>query len=213
MASGRWICRRWRAGLRGERMSDLTPQVIEVLNRNEFLAPFISKGFIPYIPEWDAGVDFILLRERNEKCGYSSDLLLKVQLKSRWTVNCKYFGRDIWIAFPEDGEPHTRRWFLMPHDVMVAQGRMLHGETASWHSGHYSKVVSSSSFDQHARFETRNVLRCISNSPLTSFMEGSARTWLSACDEGEAALIAHAGGYLSANESRTSLDRLASAKD
>lgn len=194
-------------------MAELAARVIEVLNRNEFLAPFISMGFIPYIPEWDAGVDFILLRERDEKHGYSGDLLLKVQLKSRWTVNRKYFGRDIWIAFPEDGEPHGRRWFLMPHDVMVAHGHMLHGKTASWHAGHYSKVVGPSSLEPHTKYETKNFLQCIANVPLTRFTEASARTWLPVCDDGEAAWVAHAGGHRPAGESRASLDRLTSAKD
>jgi hypothetical protein len=27
-------------------------------------------------------------------------VLRKVQLKSRWTIDRKYMGRDIWVAFP-----------------------------------------------------------------------------------------------------------------
>lgn len=160
-------------------MTQLTSQAVEVLNRNEFLAPFIAAGFIPYIPAWDDGVDFILLRERQK--GQPNDLLLKVQLKSRWTVNeRKYFRRDIWIAFPEEGLPGKRRWFLMPHDVMVAEGRALHGTSTSWKDGHYSKVVGDAFANAFAKFEVGNLLRAMASQPLSDFTKDGAAGWMPA---------------------------------
>ena len=43
---------------------------------------------------------------------------LKVQLKSRLTIDRKYDGKDIWIAFP-----HKDCWYLIRHD------RLLHKVT------------------------------------------------------------------------------------
>ena len=74
-------------------------------------------------------MDFILYRE-------SDGQLRKVQLKARWTIERKYIGRDIWIAFPA-GED----WYLMPHDQMLAAAE-TDGvtKTASWvESGAYSR--------------------------------------------------------------------------
>ena len=39
---------------------------------------------------------------------------LKVQLKSRLTIDRKYCGKDIWMMFP-DGD----RWYLVRHDQLV----------------------------------------------------------------------------------------------
>lgn len=41
---------------------------------------------------------------------------LKVQLKSRLTFNNKYFGKNIWICFPNKNE-----WFLYNHDELLAK--------------------------------------------------------------------------------------------
>jgi hypothetical protein len=52
--------------------------------------------------------------------------LRKVQQKSRWTIDQKYVGREIWIAFPFAGD-----WYLIPHDMMVASADAA-TQTASW---------------------------------------------------------------------------------
>ena len=39
---------------------------------------------------------------------------LKVQLKTRLTIDQKYFGKDLFIAFP-----HQSAWYLFPHDSTV----------------------------------------------------------------------------------------------
>lgn len=88
-------------------MSHYRSQVREVINRNTVISLALEQGFNAFVPVYDGGVDFILYRE--------SDLeLRKVQLKARWTIDRKYLGRDIWIAFPIAGD-----WYLMRHDEMV----------------------------------------------------------------------------------------------
>jgi hypothetical protein len=61
---------------------------------------------------------------------------LKVQLKSRLTINKKYLGKDLWIAF-NDGAS----WYLFPHDAVTEQilAATDIGTTASWmEQGGYS---------------------------------------------------------------------------
>ena len=104
-------------------------QVREVINRYTVISLALDQGFNAFLPVYDGGVDLILYRERD-------GVLRKVQLKGRWTIDRKYCGRDIWIAFPIAGE-----WYLMPHDVMVAQAE-ADGvtRTASWiEGGAYSR--------------------------------------------------------------------------
>src|SRR5271157_1618648 len=83
-------------------------QIKEVINRNTVASLALEQGFNVFLPVYDGGVDFILYRE-------SDGLIHKVQLKARWTIDRKYIGRDIWIAFPIAGD-----WYLMPHDEMLA---------------------------------------------------------------------------------------------
>ena len=109
---------------------NFSSQITEVKNRYQFITPFLTDDFIPYIPEYDAGVDFILYRDHD-------DLLLKIQLKSRWTIDKRYFRRNIWIAFP-NLESVSVVWYLMPHDLMVEQGRKSFGNSKSWANGGYS---------------------------------------------------------------------------
>lgn len=110
-------------------MSRYHSQIREVINRNTVISLALEQGFNAFVPVYDGGVDFILYRE--------SDLQLrKVQLKARWTIDRKYLGRDIWIAFPAAGD-----WYLMPHDEMVAAA-VIEGvtRTKSWiDDGIYSR--------------------------------------------------------------------------
>lgn len=83
---------------------------------------FLDDGFIPFTPEFDTGVDLIIYRERD-------DLLIKLQLKSRWTIHKKYEGRGIAMAFPDRGD-----FYLIPHDLCIdyakTQSNFLN--TSSW---------------------------------------------------------------------------------
>jgi hypothetical protein len=88
-------------------MSRYRSQVREVINRNTVVSLALEQGFNVFLPTYDGGIDFNLHRE-------SDGLIRKVQLKGRWTIDQKYIGRDIWIAFPIAGD-----WYLMPHEKMV----------------------------------------------------------------------------------------------
>ena len=105
-------------------MSRYKSQVREVINRNTVVSLALAQGFNAFLPVYDGGVDFILYRE-------SDGVVRKVQLKGRWTIDRKYIGRDIWIAFPIGAD-----WYLVPHDEMVASAE-ADGTTksASWTVG------------------------------------------------------------------------------
>jgi hypothetical protein len=49
--------------------------------------------------------------------------ILKIQLKGRMTIDKKYLNKDIYMAFPLNGD-----FYLVPHDELVN----LAGESTSW---------------------------------------------------------------------------------
>jgi hypothetical protein len=114
-------------------MARFRSQVREVINRNTVVSLALEQGFNAYLPVYDGGVDFILHREED-------GLTRHVQLKGRWTINKKYIGRNIWVAFPSGSD-----WYLAPHDELVdlaeAQGFT---NTDAWvASGEYSRSIMS----------------------------------------------------------------------
>ena len=88
-------------------MSRFRTQIKEVINRNIVVSLALEQGFNVFLPVYDGGVDFVLYRE-------TDGVIRKVQLKSRWMIEKKYIGRDIWMAFPIGDV-----WHLMPHDEML----------------------------------------------------------------------------------------------
>lgn len=71
------------------------------------------------------GADFIALH-------IDGQTMLRVQLKARMTIDRKYCGKDLHIAFRLG-----TRVFLYPHDVMV-EGLLIAtdiGSTTSWRAG------------------------------------------------------------------------------
>jgi len=112
-----------------KQMSIYDSQIREVVNRNTFVSLALDKGFNAFLPVYDGGIDLILHHEDDSK-------FYKVQLKGRWTIDRKYIGRDIWIAFPFENE-----WYLLPHDEMVASAEKDGAaETSSWKDkGIYSR--------------------------------------------------------------------------
>jgi len=107
-------------------MNKLTSDAIEVVNRNALVTVALNRGYNAYLPVYDNGIDLILHNEA------SGDTRL-IQLKGRWTIDRKYIGRDIWIAFPDRG-----CWYVAPHDEMMRLGEQ-HTTTESWARGTYSK--------------------------------------------------------------------------
>lgn len=75
------------------------------------------------------GADFLA-------CNIDGETFLKVQLKGRLTIDKKYAGKNIYIAF-NDGQT----WYLCPHDEVVerllAQG-LIKGSRSWEDDGHYS---------------------------------------------------------------------------
>jgi hypothetical protein len=109
-------------------MVKLVTEAIETINRNALVTTALRQGYVAYLPVYDPGIDLILYNTTTR------DLKL-VQLKGRWTINKKYEGKDIWVAFPDRGI-----WYVVPHDeVMVAYGeRKGYTATPSWEKGEYS---------------------------------------------------------------------------
>ena len=102
-------------------MAKLPSEAIEVINRNALVSLALARGYVAYLPVYDAGIDFILYNE-------ATNDVVKVQLKGRWTIDTKYEGRGISIAFPDRGN-----WYLVPHDELVRMARDYgFTETASW---------------------------------------------------------------------------------
>jgi hypothetical protein len=60
---------------------------------------------------------------------------LKVQLKGRFTVDKDYIGKDLWMAFPDQG-----KLYLFPHDEIMEQFLADSNvkNTVSWQRGKYS---------------------------------------------------------------------------
>lgn len=73
------------------------------------------------------GADFIALHVDGER-------MLRVQLKGRVSFYKKYSGRDLHIAFPDNGD-----WYVYPHDLVLQEVRGKLAGTASWdQQGGYS---------------------------------------------------------------------------
>jgi len=113
-------------------MGVVNSRLKEVINRNIVVSLALEQGFNAYLPVYDEGIDFILYRE-------SDRALRKVQLKSRWTIDRKYLGRDIWIAFPA-----AHAWYLAPHDKLVEKAPSSFLQSKSWAAGSYSTAAPSS---------------------------------------------------------------------
>jgi len=88
----------------------------ELFNFQKIAAILADYGFncIKLADDWQ-GADFIAYNVTDTST-------LKVQLKSRLTINKKYCGKDIWIAFP-----HKKSWYLIEHDCLVEKARMHTG--------------------------------------------------------------------------------------
>lgn len=74
--------------------------------------------------DWQ-GADFIA-------CHVDGNTFIKVQLKGRLTIEKKYNGKEIYIAFNENGH-----WYLYPHDKLQSEllGLGLMSDSKSWNEG------------------------------------------------------------------------------
>jgi hypothetical protein len=102
---------------------NLNPRQKENFNFQKVSAVLADYGFVTLrlSDDWQ-GADFIALH-------IDGMTFLRVQLKSRLTFQRKYRGKNLHIAFGDDGE-----WYRYPHDEfldeVIRTGRM--GKTDSW---------------------------------------------------------------------------------
>ena len=87
---------------------DLNSKQKEIYNFQKVAGILADYGYncIKLTDDWQ-GADFLAYHK-------DGDQTLKVQLKARCTVDPKYLGKDIYIAFPCKCE-----WYLIPHDALA----------------------------------------------------------------------------------------------
>jgi frataxin-like iron-binding protein CyaY len=89
---------------------NLTAKQKELFNFQKIASKLADYGFncIKLADDWQ-GADFLAYH-------IDGETTLKVQLKSRITIDKKYQNKNIWIAFP-----HNENWYLVHHDHLVKQ--------------------------------------------------------------------------------------------
>jgi frataxin-like iron-binding protein CyaY len=104
----------------------------DLFNFQKIAATLADYGFncIKLADDWQ-GADFLAYH-------INGSTTLKVQLKSRLTINQKYCSKNIWVAFP-----HKGYWYLIEHDHLVEKAR----EQTDW-------LNSSSWIDKHGYSST-----------------------------------------------------------
>ena len=90
----------------------------EVFNFHKIAAMLADYGFncLKLTDDWQ-GADFLAYQMLGNK------ETLKIQLKSRVTIDKKYLGKNIWLPFPVAGS-----WYLIEHDALVEKV----GATTNW---------------------------------------------------------------------------------
>lgn len=88
----------------------LKPLEKETLLRGFFISIAISHGFLPATPEYDDGIDIVLIdRKRIPHKSYLT------QLKSRLTLDHKYYGKGFWIGFIDNP---SQTWYFLEYDKL-----------------------------------------------------------------------------------------------
>jgi hypothetical protein len=106
--------------------SHLNSKQKEIYNFQKVAGMLADYGFncIKLNDDWQ-GADFLAYHK-------DGDDTLRVQLKSRLTINKKYIGKDLYMIFP--AKPG---WYLVPHDTLVSlvSDRTPWLTTSSWNDG------------------------------------------------------------------------------
>ncbi|MDI9336149.1 MAG: hypothetical protein QM520_03870 [Gammaproteobacteria bacterium] len=89
--------------------SDLNARQQEIFNFQKISGILADYGYncIKLADDWQ-GADFIAYHKNH------SDTL-RVQLKSRLTIDKKYIGKELYMAFPLKNES----WYLIEHDIFI----------------------------------------------------------------------------------------------
>ena len=122
------------------KFSTLTAKQKEIYNFQKVSGLLADYGFncIKLADDW-RGADFLAYH----KDGHQT---LKVQLKSRLTIEHKYQGKDLYMTFPIKGT-----WYLVAHDELVAHVKATTNwlKSPSWKKkGWYSTAAPSRSLCQ-----------------------------------------------------------------
>ncbi|HLG29223.1 MAG TPA: hypothetical protein VI387_03340 [Candidatus Brocadiales bacterium] len=120
--------------------SDLNARQKENYNFQKVSAVLADYGFVTLrlSDDWQ-GADFIAQHVDGET-------FIKIQLKGRLTFEEKYRGKDLYMAFQNDGA-----WYLFPHDTVLESflSETKIGITESWtkHGGYSFPVLSKQAKD------------------------------------------------------------------
>jgi hypothetical protein len=109
---------------------DLNSRQKENFNFQKVAAELAEYGFncMWLNDDWQ-GADFIA-------CHIDGNNFIKVQLKGRLTIDKKYNGKEIYVAFNQGGQ-----WYIYPHDQLQAEllKKGLMSGSKSWNeNGSYS---------------------------------------------------------------------------
>lgn len=85
---------------------------VEQINYFRLANYLINCGYAPQWLNYDSdGADLIAL-------SYDQKTIFKIQLKSRVSLDAKYVGRGIYVAFPKDSTKPLNDWVIVEHDKM-----------------------------------------------------------------------------------------------
>lgn len=104
-------------------MNQHVGNVTEVINRNVVVSLLLKQGFNVFLPVYDDGIDFIVHRRVD-------DSVVKIQLKSRLTIDRKYEGRGISMVLPGRGD-----WFMIAHDRLLGLVPEAWRSSRAWTEG------------------------------------------------------------------------------
>ena len=106
--------------------NEMSPTFREHRNFLKLSSVLVDYGYMcSWLPVDDQGADFIAVHCKTNH-------VLKIQLKGRISVERKYFGKDIYMAFPKDDRKPLEDWMIVPHDKLVE----LFISPASWNKNH-----------------------------------------------------------------------------
>ena len=117
---------------------DLNARQKENYNFHKVAAALADYGYnsMRLNDDWQ-GADFIAVK---------GDEMIKVQLKGRFTIEKKYLGKDIYVAFREDDMiklyEHDKAVEILPENIVNSQSWMKQG-SYSWGQTpkHFSSII------------------------------------------------------------------------
>lgn len=113
----------------------MSNRYIERLNYTRLSYYLVNCGFFT---QWssvdDRGADFIAIK-------YDSSAVYRIQLKSRATLDDKYKGKDLYMAFPLDSNSPEKDWVIVSYDDLenICGHYKSYVDKGSWSTGRVSK--------------------------------------------------------------------------